>query len=303
MLQTESAFPPVPPELLKAKTPLLCVLAGPTAVGKTNVAIQWARTCKSCVISADSRQFYKEMTIGTAKPSLAEMSGIPHYFIGHLSISDYYSVSRFEHDVLQLLPSLFARAPVVFLAGGSGLYIDAVCKGMDCLPDPDPHIRAVVAKIHEEEGIESLRARLRVLDPRFYQQTDIANPKRLIRALEVCLQTGKPYSSQLTAPKIQRPFTVRKYCLTRSRPNLFDRINQRVEIMMQNGLLHEVKSLLPYRHYNALNTVGYKELFQYIDHEYTLEQAVENIKTHTRHYAKRQLSWIKRDGEYESIDM
>lgn len=280
---------------------MLCVIYGPTAVGKTEFAIQVAENYSAAIISADSRQFYKEMSIGTAKPTAKELNRVSHYFVGHLSVHDYYSVSRFEQDVLKLLPELFAKNPVVVMTGGSGLYIDAVCKGIDDLPDPDPQIRKKVLHLFENEGIESLRSEVKILDPDFYQQTDIANPKRLIRALEVCLQTGKPYSQQLKSVKKIRDFNIEKFALTRPQEELHQRINQRVDEMMKMGLLDEARALMPYRSLNALNTVGYKELFSYFDGDITLNEAVEQIKSHTRRYAKRQMSWLKRDGEYREI--
>ena len=281
--------------------PTLCVLTGPTAVGKTELSLQLAEQYRTAIVSSDSRQFYQEMSIGTAKPTSKELERVPHHFIGQLSVQDYYSVSRFEQDVLKLLPSLFAKSPVVLLVGGSGLYIDAVCKGIDDLPDPDPIIREEVIALYENEGIDALRRQLKLLDPPFYEQTDIANHKRLIRALEVCLQTGSPYSSYLKSNRKERPFEIKKYCLMRPREELFQRINLRVDQMMEEGLLEEAKSLLSYRNLNALNTVGYKELFQYMDGALSLEEAVEQIKTNTRRYAKRQMTWFKRDGEYKEI--
>ena len=283
------------------KRNLLCVIAGATAVGKTEIAIQLARRYGLSIISSDSRQFYKEMSIGTAKPTMEERSQAPHYFIDCLSVQDYYSVSRFEQDVLALLPRLFAEKPVVIMTGGSGLYIDAVCKGIDDLPDPDIEIREEVMQLYRTGGIEALRRNLRMLDPEFIARTDIANHKRLVRALEVSLQTGKPYSEFLKSIRKERPFDIVKFCVTRPREELFQRINMRVDKMMQQGLLEEAKGLLPYKEYNALNTVGYKQLFDYFEGKCTLEKAVEQIKTDTRRYAKRQLTWFKRDGGYVPI--
>ncbi|MDL2296623.1 tRNA (adenosine(37)-N6)-dimethylallyltransferase MiaA [Bacteroidales bacterium OttesenSCG-928-B11] len=287
--------------LISTDSPTLCVIYGPTAVGKTDLAIQVAEKYSAAVVSADSRQFYKEMSIGTAKPTAAELARAPHYFVGHLSIEEYYSVSRFEQDVLKLLPELFRENPVVVMVGGSGLYIDAVCKGIDDLPDPDPEIRQKVLDIFANEGVEGLRHQVKLLDPVYYNQTDIANPKRLIRAMEVCLQTGKPYSQQMTAERKTRDFNIVKYALIRSREELIERINHRVDVMMELGLLEEARLLLPWRHLNALNTVGYKELFAYFDGKIALDEAVEQIKAHTRRYAKRQMSWMKRDGEYMEL--
>jgi len=283
--------------------PTLLVIAGSTAVGKTDFAVKLAKQYKTAIISADSRQFYKEMVIGTAPPTVEDKQAVPHYFVGNLSIFDYYSVSRFELDVLDLLPQLFEKNKVVIMTGGSGLYIDAVCYGIDNLPDPDMDIRKHVIEIYEKEGIEALRLRLKYLDPLFYENTDIANPKRLIKALEVSLQTGLTYSSFLTKIKKTRHFAIKKYCLTRPREELFLRINTRVDKMIEQGLLAEAVSLFPYKHLNALNTVGYKELFDYLEGKLSLEQAIEDIKTHTRRYAKRQMTWFKRDTSYIEIPL
>jgi len=280
------------------------VIAGPTAVGKTQFAIQTAIDCESVVISADSRQFYREMKIGTAAPTPDELAAVPHYFVGNLSIHDYYSVSRFEQDVLQLLPSLFAKNPVVVMTGGSGLYIDAVCNGIDELPDPDEELRQFVNNLYLNDGIEALRTELRRVDPAYYDRCNLADHKRMIRAVEVSLQMGQPYSDFLRNTHRKRDFDIIKICLTRPRDILFDRINRRVDQMMTDGLLDEVKSLYSQKHLNSLNTVGYKELFDYLDGKLSLEQAVTDIKTHTRRYAKRQMTWFKRnEGEYEMCEV
>lgn len=282
--------------------PTLLVIAGPTAVGKTQFAIETALQCESVVLSADSRQFYREMKIGTAAPSNEELATVKHYFIGNLSIHDYYSVSKYEQDVLQLLPSLFAQHNVVVMTGGSGLYIDAVCNGIDELPDPDPEIRQFVNNIYKNDGIESLRSQLRKVDKAYYNSCNLADHKRMIRAVEVSLQMGKPYSDFLKNPHKKRDFNIIKYCLVRPREELFDRINQRVDLMMEQGLLEEARQLYPYRELNSLNTVGYKELFDFFDGKLSLEQAVTDIKTHTRRYAKRQMTWFKRDGSYIGVE-
>lgn len=282
--------------------PTLLVIAGPTAVGKTQLAIETALQCESVVLSADSRQFYREMKIGTAAPSNEELATVKHYFIGNLSIHDYYSVSKYEQDVLQLLPSLFAQHNVVVMTGGSGLYIDAVCNGIDELPDPDPEIRQFVNNIYKNDGIESLRSQLRKLDKAYYNSCNLADHKRMIRAVEVSLQMGKPYSDFLKNPHKKRDFNIIKYCLVRPREELFDRINRRVDLMMEQGLLEEARQLYPYRELNSLNTVGYKELFDFFDGKLSLEQAVTDIKTHTRRYAKRQMTWFKRDGSYIGVE-
>lgn len=282
--------------------PTLLVIAGPTAVGKTQFAIETALQCESVVLSADSRQFYREMKIGTAAPSNEELATVKHYFIGNLSIHDYYSVSKYEQDVLQLLPSLFAQHNVVVMTGGSGLYIDAVCNGIDELPDPDPEIRQFVNNIYKNDGIESLRSQLRKVDKAYYNSCNLADHKRMIRAVEVSLQMGKPYSDFLKNPHKKRDFNIIKYCLVRPREELFDRINRRVDLMMEQGLLEEARQLYPYRELNSLNTVGYKELFDFFDGKLSLEQAVIDIKTHTRRYAKRQMTWFKRDGSYIGVE-
>ena len=288
-------------DLTNFNRPTLLVIAGATAVGKTAATIGLAKKLGTSVISADSRQFYREMKIGTAAPTIDEMEGVPHYFIGNLSISDYYNVYKFEQDVLALLPTLFEKNNIVIMTGGSGLYIDAVCNGIDDIPDPDMKIRDSVMALLRNEGIEALRNRLKVLDPEFYQTNDMSNHKRMVRALEVCLQTGKPYSERLHKQRQTRPFDIVKICLTRPREELFARINARTDSMLANGWLEEAKSLYPYRHLNSLNTVGYKELFDYFDKKLTLSEAIEKIKTNTRRYAKRQMTWFKRDSEMQMI--
>lgn len=283
--------------------PTLLVVAGPTAVGKTAFTIELAKKFGTCILSADSRQFYKEMKIGTAAPSEEEMAAVPHYFVGHLSIFDYYNVYKYEQDVLSLLPELFRKNDVVLMTGGSGLYLDAACHGIDELPDPDPQIRHYVTQLFKDFGLGALREQLRELDPQFYETNDMANSKRMIRALEVCLQTGRPYSAQLLQTRRQRDFNIVKVCLMRPREELFARINARAEAMLEQGWLDEARSLYPHRALNALNTVGYKELFAYFDGECTLEKAVEDIKTHTRRYAKRQMTWFKRDSEMRVMEI
>ncbi|MEI6749438.1 MAG: tRNA (adenosine(37)-N6)-dimethylallyltransferase MiaA [Bacteroidota bacterium] len=281
----------------KSLKPLLIVIVGPTAVGKTTTAIGLAKVLDSVILSADSRQFYAELNIGTAKPDFLQLKEVQHYFVGHLSIHDYYNVSRYEADVLKVLPLLFEKKTVVIMVGGSGLYVDAVCKGIDDFPDPTPDLRSYLKGILKDEGIGKLIELLRQYDPAYLQKVDAANPNRILRALEVCMTTGKPYSSQrLNKPK-ERDFRVLKIGLNMPRIDLFDRIDQRVDKMMATGLLEEATGLIHLRHLNSLNTVGYKELFAYLDGEVTLERAVENIKTNTRRYAKRQLTWFKRDEE------
>ena len=273
----------------------LLIVTGPTAVGKTEYTIALAEQLGTPIISADSRQMYREMQIGTAAPTAEELARVKHFFVGNLSIHDYYNVSMFEQQVLELLETLFIDHPVVIMTGGSPQYIDAVCNGIDELPDPDPAIRQYVNQLYQTNGIEALCAQLATLDPDYYAQVNHNDHKRMIRAVEVSLQMKKPYSQCLHQTKKQRDFKIEKYYLNRPREVLFDRISRRVDQMMEQGLLDEVRGLLPYRHLNALNTVGYKELFDYLDGKCSLEQAVTDIKTHTRRYAKRQLTWFKRD--------
>ncbi len=279
--------------------PTLYILTGPTGVGKTAYTIELAQRWQAPIISADSRQFYREMRIGTAYPTEGELAAAQHFFVGMLSIHDYYNVFMFEQDVLKLLRELFRKHPVVIMTGGSPQYLDAVCHGVDEMPDPDPSTRQYVIKLFENNGLEALHAQLRLLDPDY---ADVVNPhdsKRMMRAVEVSLQTGKPYSSLLHKRQVHRDFLIEKHFLNRPRDILFDRINRRVDKMMADGLLEEARSLFPCRNLNALNTVGYRELFDYFDGLCSLEQAIADIKTHTRRYAKRQLTWFKR--EYEEL--
>jgi tRNA dimethylallyltransferase len=276
--------------------PVLITLAGPTAIGKTKIAIALAQHFDTVILSADSRQFYKELEIGTAAPTAEELAAVKHYFAGHLSIHDYYNVSRYEQEVLQLLDELFRKHRCVIMTGGSGLYMDAVCKGIDQLPEPDVALRENVNEIYQSEGLPGLQRRLQLLDPEYYEIVDRNNPNRLKRAIEVCLQTGQTYSS-LRLEKVQpRPFNILKLGLNLPRAELFDNIHRRTDAMISNGLVEEVRGLLPHRHLNALNTVGYKEIFSYLDGKMTLEEAIEKIKTNTRRYAKRQLTWFQRDA-------
>ena len=274
----------------------LLVIAGPTASGKTDLALRLAKAYGTEIISADSRQMYREMSIGTAVPSLSERASVPHHFVQHLSIHQYYNVSMYEQAVMQLLPSLFAKNSVVVMVGGSGLYMDAVCCGIDDLPSVDMTLRNELQNKFGELGIEWLRSQLRLLDPVHYDKVDLRNPQRMLKALEVCLQTGQPYSSFLTAPRRARNFRIMKLGLTLPREELNTRINQRVDEMVAAGLVNEVESLYEHRHLNALKTVGYKEIFEAIEKQCTLEEAIEQIKLHTRKYAKRQMTWFQRDN-------
>ncbi|MFN8241730.1 MAG: tRNA (adenosine(37)-N6)-dimethylallyltransferase MiaA [Bacteroidales bacterium] len=277
----------------------LIVILGPTGVGKTDTAASIAKTLQSEIISCDSRQFYREMKIGTSVPPDYLLNEVRHHFIRFIPVDEYYSSSLYERDVLRLLPELFARSPFVLMTGGSGLYIDAVCNGIDDIPDIDPSTREKFNRMFLEEGIESLRAALRLVDPVYYSTVDLKNHKRIIRALEIHESTGKQYSSFLAGEKTERPFGIIKIGLNRPRAELYERINTRVDEMITMGLEEEVKSLAEYRNLNALNTVGYKEFFEYFDGKISRETAIELIKRNTRRYAKRQLTWWARDNEIE----
>jgi len=275
----------------------LIVIAGPTAVGKTAVAVELAKHYQTEILSADSRQFYREMQVGTARPTAKEMNGIPHHFTGHLSVTKTYNVSTFEKEALSLLETLFQSYENVIMAGGSGLYINAVCDGIDELPDPDPDLRKRLQNDLETNGIETLQEELQHLDPEYYDMVDKNNPKRLMRGIEVCLTTGRKFSEMRTQTSTERPFNIIKTGLTLEREELFQRISKRTDKMVEDGLVEEVRSLFPYRDFNALNTVGYKEIFRYLEGEISLEQAITDIKTNTRRYAKRQLTWFRKDPE------
>lgn len=275
----------------------LFVIVGPTAVGKTAVGIHLARQFDCPVISADSRQFYREMKIGTAAPTPSELAQVKHYFIGNKSVTESYNISQYENDVLELLPELFSIHNNLVMVGGSGLYVNAVCNGIDDMPDTDPVIRVQLNEVLKNEGIEVLQQKLLELDPDYYKEVDTKNPVRLQRALEVCIQTGKPYSQFRMKVKKERSFNIVKIGLELEKSVLNNRIEMRVDRMMKDGQLDEVKSLLSFRHYNALNTVGYKELFSFMDGAISLEEAILDIKNNTRHYAKRQLTWFRKDAD------
>ena len=278
----------------------LVVIAGPTAVGKTALAVELAQHFKTAIISADSRQFYKEIAIGTAKPTPEEMQGVKHYFIDSHSIHDEINVNDYEHQVLQLLNQLFKDTDVVILTGGSGLYIDAVCDGFDDdLPEGNKQLRKELEALKDKYGIVLLQEKLKQLDEDFYNEIDLANTKRLFRAIEVCMLSKQKYSSLRKGKKNPRAFNTIKIALNRPKEVLNERINQRVDIMMQEGLLEEAKKVHPYKDKVALKTVGYRELFAYFEEETTLAAAIEKIKTNTRRYAKRQIAWFKRnDNDY-----
>lgn len=274
---------------------ILISIVGPTAIGKTALSIQLANYFNTDIISADSRQFFKEMSIGTAAPTPEELAAATHHFIHHKSIEDNYNVGAFEKEALQLLNVLFENKDVVIMVGGSGLYVDAVIKGLDDFPEVDANIREALNKQLESEGLESLQEQLKTLDIQSYNTIAIDNPHRVIRALEICIGTGKPYSSFLNKEKTKRPFNTISIGLTADRTIIYDRINKRVDQMIANGLLDEVIQLQSQQHLNALNTVGYSELFKYLNGEWTLEFAISEIKKNSRRFAKRQLTWFKKD--------
>ena len=273
----------------------LIVLTGPTAVGKTAVSLDIAKHFGIPVINADSRQIFKELRIGTARPTETEMQEVKHYFVGTLGIEDYYSASLYEQQVLELLDKEFQSHDYALLSGGSMMYIDAVCDGIDDIPTIDDQTRETMKRRLKEEGLEALVEELRRLDPDYYEIVDRQNPRRVVHALEICVMTGKTYTSFRKRSKKERPFRIIKIGLDRPREELYLRINARVDKMMSDGLLEEVKALYPKKELNALNTVGYKELFDYLDGRWPLEEAVERIKGNTRRYARKQLTWYKKD--------
>ena len=281
--------------------PLLIVLAGPTAVGKTKLSIELAKNKNSSIFSSDSRQFYREMSIGTAKPSLDELNEVPHYFINNKSIEEAYSAGDYEKEIINQLENYFKNQKIAFLVGGSGMYIDAVCKGLDNLPK-DLAVRNRLNLELKENGIEYLQENLKILDPKQYRIMDLSNSQRLIRALEVCRITSKPYSSLLTATKKIRSFKMVKFLLHIDKNQLELNIEKRVDQMVENGLFHEVENLRDKKNLNALNTVGYKEIFNFFNGNYTKEKAINLIKRNTKKYAKRQMTWFKKDISYQWIE-
>lgn len=281
----------------------LYIVAGPTAIGKTRFAIQLAQLLKTEIISADSRQFFKEMYIGTAVPSPEELSIVPHHFIQHISIHENYNVHKFEMDALKKIDELFLTRDSVVVVGGSGLYLNALAYGIDDLPDPSESTRQQLNDLFENEGLEGLQKLLEKLDPVFFEQVDIHNPKRLKRALEVCITTGKPYSEQRLGKKKQRSFQIKWIGLKQVRAKLNDRINLRVDKMIEDGLIKEVQELFPMQDLNALNTVGYKEFFLWLNKKESYEWAVEKVKTNSRRFAKRQMTWFNKNEDIYWIDV
>jgi len=280
----------------------LVIIVGPTAVGKTDFSVKLARELGAEIISADSRQFYRELNIGTAKPTTVELQQVKHHLVGHLSVNDYYNVSMFEKDVIEIVSNLFKRNRFAVLTGGSGLYIDVICNGIDELPDAEDYLRKEIQQNYNRYGIGYLIKELSELDPVYFGEVDKSNPKRLMRAIEVCRATGRKFSDLRIGRFVTRDFGIIKIGLNINREVLFGRIGQRVDAMIASGLVEEVRSLLPYRYLNALNTVGYKEIFDYIDGNISLENAVKNIKTNTCRYAKRQLTWFRRDKSIKWVE-
>ena len=277
----------------------LIVLIGPTGVGKTELSLRLAEHFHTSIVSADSRQLYADLKIGTAAPTSEQLNRAPHYLVGTLKLADYYSAARYEEEALATLDNLFRQHDTVILTGGSMMYIDAICKGIDDIPTVDTETRELMLQRYETEGLEKLCAELKLLDPEYYRIVDLKNPKRVIHALEICYMTGKTYTPFRTQQKKQRPFRIIKVGLTRDRAELYDRINRRVDIMIEEGLLEEARSVYPYRTLNSLNTVGYKEMFNYLDGTWELPFAIEKIKQNSRIYSRKQMTWFKRDEEIQ----
>lgn len=277
--------------------PTLIVLIGPTGVGKTELSLSIAAHFHTSILSADSRQLYADLKIGTASPTPDQLARVTHYFVGTLQLTEYYSAAQYEADVLAKLEQLFQVHEVVVLTGGSMMYVDAICKGIDDIPTIDSETRELIIQRYEEEGLEKLCAELKLLDPEYYKIVDLKNPKRVLHALEICYMTGKTYTSFRTRSHKERSFRIIKIGLTREREELYDRINRRVDMMMQEGLLEEARRVYPFKHLNSLNTVGYKEMFQYLDGEWTLDFAIEKIKQNSRIYSRKQMTWFKRDTD------
>ncbi|MBI1286443.1 MAG: tRNA (adenosine(37)-N6)-dimethylallyltransferase MiaA [Flavobacteriales bacterium] len=285
--------------MVNRQSPILYVICGPTAVGKTDVAIELAEKLQTEIISADSRQLYREIPIGTAQPTAEQLNRVKHHFIAERSLEEDYNAGMFERDALELLDRLFEQHDAVVCCGGTGLYIKALCDGLDNLPEADEELRQQLTERLETEGLASLQQQLQQLDPVHYAKMDVQNPQRVVRALEVCLSMGKPFSSFHSGEKVQRPFKVIKIGLELPREELYDSINKRVEVMLASGWLDEAKAVFEKRHLNALNTVGYKELFAHLEGKMTLQEAIEKIKTNTRRFAKRQMTWFKKDEDIQ----
>lgn len=275
----------------------LIVLIGPTGVGKTELSLRLAEQFHTCIVSADSRQLYADLKIGTAAPTHEQLQRVQHYFVGTLKLTDYYSAAQYEAEALQLLGTLFTEHDTVLLTGGSMMYVDAICKGIDDIPTVDTETRQLMLYKYETEGLERLCSELKLLDPEYYKIVDLKNPKRVVHALEICYMTGKTYTSFRTQQKKERSFRIIKIGLTRDREELYQLINRRVEQMITDGLVEEARRVYPYRTLNSLNTVGYKEIFKYLDGEWTLPFAIEKIQQNSRIYSRKQMTWFKRDQD------
>ncbi|MEA5139732.1 tRNA (adenosine(37)-N6)-dimethylallyltransferase MiaA [Arcicella rigui] len=280
----------------------LIIIVGPTAVGKTDLCVKLAKLLDTEVVSADSRQFYRELAIGTAKPTEAEMDGVVHHFINSHSIHDYYSVGDFERDCLTVLEEIFSRKDVAILTGGSGMFIKMITDGIDEMPEADLELRQKLAERFEKEGLGQLQEELRVLDPVYFEQVDEQNTQRVLRALEVCLSTGKPFSSFRKNQKVQRPFKMLKIALERPREELYARIDTRMDMMLAAGLEEEAKAVIDYREHYALKTVGYREIYEHLDGNYDREEMIRLLKRNSRRYAKRQMTWFKNQDEFHWFD-
>ncbi len=277
----------------------LVVLVGATGVGKTELALRIAEHLRSPILNADSRQLYADLPIGTAAPTAEQRARVQHYFVGTLQLTDYYSAAQYEAEAIRLAEELFRTHDALLLTGGSMMYIDAVCNGIDDIPTVDKETREMLLARWQNEGAEVLQRELRLMDPEYYNKVDLKNTKRVIHALEICYMTGKTYSSFLTGERKQRPFKIVKIGLQRDREELYDRINRRVEMMLEEGLEEEARKVLPYRNLNSLNTVGYKEMFQYLDGTWTLDFAREKIQQNSRIYSRKQMTWFRRDKEIQ----
>ena len=279
------------------------MVIGPTGIGKTDYAIQLAQKYDCPILNADSRQLYRDIPIGTAAPTAEEQARVKHYFVGTLDLEDYYSAAQYEHDALLLMEELFKTHDTLVMSGGSMMYVDAVCKGIDDIPTVDEDTRALLKQRYETEGLEPLVAELRLLDPAYYDVCDKRNPKRVVHALEICYMTGRTFTSFRVRREVQRPFRIEKIGLQRPREILFERINRRVDNMVEQGLIDEARRVFPFRCCNSLNTVGYKELFHYFDGDWELDFALEKIRRNSRVYAKKQMTWFKKDADVTWIDL
>lgn len=275
----------------------LIVIVGPTGVGKTALCLEVAERLGTFIINADSRQIFRDIPIGTAAPTAEEQKRVKHFFVGKLHINDYYNASMFENDVIELLDKLFGEKDNIIMSGGSMMYVDAVCNGIDDIPSVNENIRQQVKSLYEADGLDIIKEKLKKLDPEYFEIVDKNNPKRVIHALEICLSTGKTYTSFRTNTKKERSFRIIKIGLNRDRDELYSRIDKRVDLMIENGLMEEAQQMYPYKELNSLNTVGYKELFNYFDGKCTLDEAIFKIKSNTHKYCRKQLTWFKRDKD------